>query len=208
MTRVSVLLLVPVVSLIACHPDKPAESATTTTVSQTTTTTSMTTTGIYLETAVATACNVPQPKVFFKYDSAHVENTDASSVDQLVQCLTTGALKGKAIDIVGRTDPRGSDEYNKQLGKSRAEAVASLLIERGIDSNMVHTRSSGEERAKGNDENGWAYDRRVDVRLTGATAATTTTTVPVTTTAPSTTPAATTSTTTSTSVTTKPAGAK
>ena len=125
----------------------------------------ITTTGVYLDPTIASACGIPQPKMYFPFDSAEVKNSDSATVDKLSACLTTGPLKGKTLDIVGRTDPRGSDEYNKKLGKSRADSVAEVLTAHGLGEGMIKTRSTGEEKATGSDESGWANDRRVDIRL-------------------------------------------
>jgi peptidoglycan-associated lipoprotein len=173
----SLFSLASVVCLAACSPHKPPPPALPAPPPAATVTPpppappppapSTTTTGVYLDPTIASACGIPQPKMFFTFDSAAVKRADADSatVDTLSQCLTGGALKGKSLEIVGRTDPRGTDDYNQKLGKSRAESVAEVLTAHGVGQGMIKTRSTGEEKATGNDENGWAFDRRVDIRL-------------------------------------------
>lgn len=124
---------------------------------------SSTTTGVYLDPTIASACGIEQPKAFFEFDSARLEA--GAGLDSVATCFSSGPLKGKSMEIVGRADPRGGDEYNKQLGRSRAESVSAYLSSKGLGNEMMTVRSTGEEKAAGTDENGWAYDRRVDVRL-------------------------------------------
>ena len=168
------VLFSPFVVLVACGSDQhPAQSPASSPPSPfvatapvpAATTASLTTTGVYLDPTIASACGIPQPKMFFPFDSAEVKNSDSATVDKLSQCLMSGPLKGKSLEIIGRTDPRGGDDYNKQLGKTRADSVSEVLSSHGISQAMLRTRSTGEEKATGTDENGWAYDRRVDIRL-------------------------------------------
>lgn len=181
MTRPVTFLLAPLALLAACHSDRPPAEppapmpapATTPAPARTATpaAASMTTTGVYVDPSLASLCGIAQPRVFFTYDSASVASNDMSTLQSLVQCASSGPLKGKSLDIVGRADPRGDDEYNKQLGQSRADAVAAALSSRGVDRAMLQTRSTGEDRATGSDEHGWARDRRVDIRLSNGSGA-------------------------------------
>jgi peptidoglycan-associated lipoprotein len=83
----------------------------------------------------------------------------------LAECLSKGALAGRKIRLIGRTDPRGSDEYNMVLGQARANAVSAFLTNLGVPSDRLLTTSRGELDAKGTAEGGWAHDRRVDIEL-------------------------------------------
>jgi peptidoglycan-associated lipoprotein len=74
-------------------------------------------------------------------------------------------LTGRALNLVGRADPRGDSEYNMVLGSQRASAVSSALESLGLASAQISASSRGEMDAKGTDEATWADDRRVDVRL-------------------------------------------
>ena len=62
--------------------------------------------------------------------------------------------------MIGRTDREGTDEYNRELGKQRAEYVKNALVRDGVDPSRIETESAGAERAG---EGAPGYDRRVDI---------------------------------------------
>ena len=84
---------------------------------------------------------------------------------QLSQCLTQGPLKNRRTRLVGHTDPRGSQRYNEQLGKSRANSVKGAMVALGVPATRILTESRGKLDATGTNETGWARDRRVEVLL-------------------------------------------
>jgi len=120
---------------------------------------------VNIDASIMSACGISQPKAFFQYDSAAVKPGDTDTLDQVAACFSTGPLQGRSAVIVGRADPRGTEEYNKELGFSRAASVASYLAGRGMGSGQMNLVSRGEEGAHGNGPEGWARDRRVDIRL-------------------------------------------
>jgi peptidoglycan-associated lipoprotein len=115
------------------------------------------------------ACNLKFENVEdapkFEYDSESLTPGEKSILEAIAKCLTTGALKGRAVDLVGRADPRGETEYNMTLGAKRARSVHTFLGGLGVPGDKLHDTSRGELDAKGTDEEGWRKDRRVDVRL-------------------------------------------
>ena len=113
------------------------------------------------------ACNIefsnPTEAPKFAYDDSKLEDTDVQVLDKVATCLTTGPLKGRAVELVGRADPRGTVEYNMALGDHRADQVLKFLQGRGVA--RVKETSRGALDATGRDENGWRQDRRVDLVL-------------------------------------------
>jgi peptidoglycan-associated lipoprotein len=101
----------------------------------------------------------------FDYDQAELSPEDRAVLDQLATCLTTGALKGKSVSLVGRADPRGTDEYNLGLGSKRANSVSGYLTRLGVGEPQLVVNTRGALDATGTDEAGWAKDRRVDITL-------------------------------------------
>ncbi len=101
---------------------------------------------------------------FFEFDSAETRDSDQPSMQVLADCMTKGALVGKSIKLIGRTDPRGTTEYNEKLGVQRAERVKSYLLTHGVTADRLQVESAGEAQASDNPEN-WPLDRRVEVQL-------------------------------------------
>jgi len=113
--------------------------------------------------ALRQLCELPTPH--FAFDSANVPTESAKTFDALVKCFTTGPAKDHRLLIVGHTDSRGEDGYNRALGQRRAGSVALQLSRRGLEPNRMETSSRGEIDAEGDDEVGWASDRRVELAL-------------------------------------------
>lgn len=105
----------------------------------------------------------------FDYDKDDLGPDDRAVLDQIAQCLTAGALKGKAVALVGRADPRGTEEYNLGLGSRRAASVSGYLKRLGVGDPQLGVTTRGAIDATGTDENGWKLDRRVDIQLAAPT---------------------------------------
>jgi peptidoglycan-associated lipoprotein len=101
----------------------------------------------------------------FDYDQDELTADDRAVLDQIAQCLTNGALKGKAVSLIGRADPRGTEEYNLGLGSRRASSVSGYLKRLGVGDPQLAVTTRGALDATGTDEAGWKTDRRVDIQL-------------------------------------------
>ena len=101
----------------------------------------------------------------FDFDSNDLSTQEKDILSQVAKCLTIGPLKGRAVRLVGRADPRGETEYNMTLGAKRADTVKGYLSNLGVDKAKMAETSRGELDAIGTDEPGWNKDRRVDVDL-------------------------------------------
>lgn len=126
---------------------------------------SLTISSIFIDPKIATICGMVQPKAYFDFDSAVVEAADDRSLATLAQCATSGPLKGRKLDLIGHTDPRGTDEYNAKLGRSRSQAIADYLTKEGMVASTMTVKSEGEQGADPGSPEEWSYDRRVDIRL-------------------------------------------
>jgi len=157
--------------LMACGHDAPPPSMP---IAQTTTTTS---TGaaphrksdqdVSLSKNIRDICKIDDsdraPK--FDFDSSQLSSSDRDILQQVAKCMTDGALKGKNVELIGRADPRGEQEYNMTLGSSRATSAHKYLDGLGIDDKRMSETSRGALDATGHDEEGWSKDRRVDIRV-------------------------------------------
>jgi outer membrane protein OmpA-like peptidoglycan-associated protein len=108
--------------------------------------------------------NVEQaPK--FGFNDADLLPEDRDVLQQIADCLVKGPLQGRTVQLVGRADPRGTDEYNLGLGTRRAESVRTYLQRLGVPSNRLAPTTRGAIDANGTDEASWRQDRRVDLKL-------------------------------------------
>jgi peptidoglycan-associated lipoprotein len=126
--------------------------------------------GIAVSADIAAACGLKaQTKAgsapTFDYDKDELLAEDRAVLDQIATCLTTGALKGKQVELVGRADPRGTEEYNIGLGSRRSNTVSQYLGRLGVGQPQMLSTSRGALEATGTDEEGWKKDRRVDIVL-------------------------------------------
>ncbi|WP_262691703.1 OmpA family protein [Kordiimonas aestuarii] len=71
------------------------------------------------------------------------------------------------VDVMGHTDSTGSDSYNMQLSQGRAQAVASVLTQKGVEPVRLVVRGYGEQYpiASNDTATGRAQNRRVEIAL-------------------------------------------
>ncbi len=82
--------------------------------------------------------------VYFAYDSSAIGPAERPKLETLAQHLKQ--YPNYAVVVEGHCDERGSDEYNRALGESRALSVRDYLTSLGIESSRIETVSYGEER--------------------------------------------------------------
>jgi len=103
------------------------------------------------------------------FDTGRAELNPGSSrkLDQLAQFLSEH--KERRVQIDGFTDSVGSDSYNEELSRRRADAVKSALLVRGIDSSRISTQGYGKAYpvANNTDSGGRQLNRRVEVVIGG-----------------------------------------
>ena len=102
--------------------------------------------------------------VNFAFDEAGLTAPARETLDQLAARLQP--LQNVSLMVEGHTDAFGSDEYNRELGRRRAEAVRQYLVERGLPAERIEVVSHGERQpAASNDtEEGRAQNRRTEVQ--------------------------------------------
>lgn len=71
------------------------------------------------------------------------------------------------VDVLGHTDSDGSDQFNLNLSRERAIAVASVVSSLGIDARRFYIDGKGETSpiASNATESGKAMNRRVEIRI-------------------------------------------
>lgn len=102
--------------------------------------------------------------VFFDFDSAMIRVDQQVALEQDMQILQ--AIKGYIL-IGGHADSFGEREYNIELSRRRALAVADYLIAHGIDPARIVIYAYGKynPEAKGKGQ-GWPSDRWADIVIT------------------------------------------
>ncbi len=71
------------------------------------------------------------------------------------------------VFIEGHCDERGPQAYNLALGTRRSNYVRTLLVEKGVDLNQLHTISYGKEHpiVDGHSNDVWAKNRRAEFKI-------------------------------------------
>ena len=98
--------------------------------------------------------------VYFGFDSTVVPAGELGKIDAVAQHLASNA--GRVVVVEGNCDERGSHEYNMSLGENRAIIIRNYLVQSGISSDRIQTRSYGAEKpaVEGHDESAYALNRR------------------------------------------------
>ena len=111
------------------------------------------------------------PEVTFAVDSTTISPTMRQTLDGVAQSLIN--YPNSLIDVMGHTDSTGSDAYNLDLSRRRAESVANYLTSRGVARARIETIGYGEQYpvADNSTEAGRAQNRRVEIRITPVTEA-------------------------------------
>ncbi|MGE5196373.1 MAG: OmpA family protein, partial [Anaerolineae bacterium] len=75
--------------------------------------------------------------------------------------------KDTFIFVLGHCDERGPEAYNLALGSRRANTIRSLLVQKGVDLNQIHTISYGKERPidAGHTPEAWQKNRRAEFKV-------------------------------------------
>lgn len=176
MKKLGLVIVPAALVLAACGSDPkppPQPPAAPTATTETTTTTSAPSKpeqmAVNVDTDIIKQCNLKFTNVEdapkFDFDSDSLTPGEKNVLEAVAKCLTTGPLKGKDVNLIGRADPRGETEYNMSLGAKRARQVHQFLAALGVPDGKLHETSRGELDSAGKDEAGWRLDRRVDVKL-------------------------------------------
>ena len=79
--------------------------------------------------------------IYFDFDSAELKPDSEEGIDAIYNFLNQNP--NKKIMIEGHTDDIGSEEYNLELSKKRAESVKITLINKGISADRIKTKGCG-----------------------------------------------------------------
>jgi len=118
------------------------------------------------ETPDGNSILVNLPDVTFAVDSTTISPSFRAALDEVASSLLK--YPNSLVDVMGHTDSTGSDAYNLDLSRRRAEAVAGYLTMRGVPRARLATVGYGEQypRADNTTPEGRALNRRVEIRIT------------------------------------------
>lgn len=105
--------------------------------------------------------------VLFDTGKSELNPGASRTLDQLARFLTDHP--DRRVQIDGFTDSVGSDGYNQELSRRRADAVKSALTTRGIDASRIGTEGYGKAFpvASNSESGGRQLNRRVEVVIGG-----------------------------------------
>ncbi|MES2344438.1 MAG: OmpA family protein [Chlamydiota bacterium] len=104
--------------------------------------------------------------VYFNTDDHILRGKDSLMlIDKMADYLKENP--NLCICIEGHCDERGAEAYNLSLGARRANYVRSLLVQKGVDLNQIHTISYGKERPTefSHTPQAWMKNRRSEFKL-------------------------------------------
>ncbi|HEV2854064.1 MAG TPA: OmpA family protein [Thermoanaerobaculia bacterium] len=109
--------------------------------------------------------------IYFEVNKAVIQPAMRSRLTEIARAMA--AAGDSAILIEGHTDSDGSNEYNLELSRLRAEAVRSVLVAGGVPPDRVQTLGYGETKpiASNASASGKAQNRRVEIVLQGSSVA-------------------------------------
>jgi len=101
--------------------------------------------------------------IYFATNSSEIKGDQSFiQLDELGRALTSKALENARMEIGGHTDSVGSDAYNLDLSKRRAQAVSAYLSQTfGINDVAVQGYGETKPVASNNTDDGRAKNRRV-----------------------------------------------
>lgn len=121
-----------------------------------------------LEQPIQPVADAPPPVlVFFDWDKAEVRQDAMPIIDQLAQALRQ--TPNAPVVVEGHADTSGAADYNVRLSERRAEAVAAILEQRGVDRERMQLVARGERdlRVPTNDGVREPQNRRVRIQAGG-----------------------------------------
>lgn len=80
--------------------------------------------------------------ILFGFDSSELSGKAKSTLADINKVLDSAPQD--TVRVVGHTDSKGSDAYNQDLSKARANAVVDFLVGNGADPSRLNSEGSGE----------------------------------------------------------------
>ena len=100
----------------------------------------------------------------FEFDSSVLRTSSYPTLDRISSELR--ADSGSKATLEGHASAEGTEKYNMNLSRDRANSVKTYLVNSGVDANRITVRAYGESRpiASNATEEGRSQNRRVEIK--------------------------------------------
>jgi outer membrane protein OmpA-like peptidoglycan-associated protein len=107
-----------------------------------------------------------ETQVMFRTGEATLSGDALEQLKRIGSAVAT--MPDMKVHVSGYADVRGSEEFNATLSQQRADMVAAVLESTGVDRGRLEVEARGESAATSSegDLEGYAFDRKVIVRVT------------------------------------------
>ena len=108
--------------------------------------------------------NMPS-SITFGFDQATVQSQFMGTLNNISNVLVQ--YPSTFVDVIGHTDSVGTEAYNQDLSQRRAQAVANVLVNQGVQPQRLVVRGLGEQFpiASNATDAGRAQNRRVEIMI-------------------------------------------
>lgn len=116
-------------------------------------------------TALGLVMNIGSDFIQFDFDKADLKPRHRELLSRIVGVLLTST--GYRVQVFGHTDDVGSQEYNLELSRRRAQAVRDYMVEAGIDPEIISIQGFGKSNplVPGTSAEARAKNRRVEIGI-------------------------------------------
>ncbi|MDR1859559.1 MAG: OmpA family protein [Bacteroidales bacterium] len=111
------------------------------------------------DAVIAKLINDGYVNIYFDLGSSKPQVNSLSAINTLRSYLA--AHSGATVQLLGYADERGTEEFNVKLSQKRADAVAKLLTDAGIDASRISAEGKGEDLAVSKTNTAYQLARRV-----------------------------------------------
>ena len=100
--------------------------------------------------------------IYFDYDKAEIKKEYFPFLDKMIRVVD--GHSDIRIKVTGHTDADGSEEYNVELSKKRAEALINYFVSHGLSKDRIEIDFKGEKNPLDSNDTpeGKQHNRRVD----------------------------------------------
>jgi outer membrane protein OmpA-like peptidoglycan-associated protein len=116
----------------------------------------------------ALASDSARLEVYFPSDKFSITTAEVAKIDSFIKAFDTSKFILNRVSVYGHTDQIGSNEYNRILSLKRANTVADLLKNKGVNADLIKDINGfGKQQLVTNilDENKRVFNRRVEIQL-------------------------------------------